>query len=87
MSITNGSIVEKNAFVQDFLMSTACIIVAGPTASGKSSLALHLAQMFKMPIVCADSLQLYQGLPLLTAQPSAKDHIKTLTCFMSIFYK
>lgn len=50
------------------------IIIAGPTASGKSVLALRLARQLKAIIINADSLQLYQGLPLLTACPTATDY-------------
>lgn len=48
-------------------------VIAGPTASGKSALALKLAQEKNGVIINADSLQLYDALPLLTAQPSADD--------------
>jgi tRNA dimethylallyltransferase len=48
-------------------------IIAGPTASGKSAYALDIAQKLDGVIINADSLQLYNGLPLLTAQPSADD--------------
>ncbi len=43
--------------------------VVGPTASGKSALALHLAERFEGTIVNADALQVYRELPILTAQP------------------
>lgn len=48
-------------------------VIAGPTASGKSAYALDLAQKLNGVIINADSLQLYDGLPTLTAQPSADD--------------
>lgn len=48
-------------------------IIAGPTASGKSAYALDIAQKLDGVIINADSLQLYNGLPTLTAQPSADD--------------
>ena len=48
-------------------------IIAGPTASGKSAHALTLAQEIGGAIINADSLQLYNGLPMLTAQPSIED--------------
>lgn len=48
-------------------------IIAGPTASGKSAYALDLAKKLDGVIINADSLQLYNGLSLLTAQPSADD--------------
>ena len=48
-------------------------VIGGPTASGKSAHALTLAQKIGGVIINADSLQLYNGLPMLTAQPSAED--------------
>jgi tRNA dimethylallyltransferase len=42
----------------------------GPTASGKSALALRLASALRAEIVCCDALQIRQGLPLLTAKQS-----------------
>lgn len=48
-------------------------IIAGPTASGKSGLALGLGQAVAGELINADSMQVYAGLPLLTAQPSAED--------------
>jgi tRNA dimethylallyltransferase len=49
------------------------ILVAGPTASGKSALALDLARKIRGAIINADAMQIYEGLPILTAQPSAKE--------------
>ena len=48
-------------------------LIAGPTASGKSALALRLAQSLGGEIVNADSMQLYADLRLLTARPSAEE--------------
>jgi len=45
------------------------IIIAGPTASGKSALALELAAALGGTIINADSQQIYCDLPILTAQP------------------
>jgi tRNA dimethylallyltransferase len=47
------------------------IIVAGPTASGKSALALGLAEAYGGTIVNADALQVYRDLRILTARPDA----------------
>lgn len=47
------------------------ILVAGPTASGKSALAAHLARKFEATVVNADSMQVYAGPAILTAQPDA----------------
>lgn len=49
------------------------LVIGGPTASGKSGLALSLAGKTGGVVINADSMQLYQGLPLLTAQPSRED--------------
>ena len=47
------------------------IVIAGPTASGKSALALELAAAFDGTIINADSQQIYRDLAVLSAQPDA----------------
>ncbi len=49
------------------------LILAGPTAVGKSSLALKLAQKLKTDIISADSAQVYRGLDIGTAKPSLEE--------------
>jgi tRNA dimethylallyltransferase len=49
------------------------LLIAGPTASGKSALALALAERFDAEIVGADSRQIYRGMPIGTAAPSASE--------------
>ncbi|MBL6948917.1 MAG: tRNA (adenosine(37)-N6)-dimethylallyltransferase MiaA [Rhodospirillales bacterium] len=49
------------------------LLIAGPTASGKSALAMDLAETFDGVVINADSMQVYQDLRLLTARPSADD--------------
>ena len=49
------------------------ILIAGPTASGKSALALALAQQIGGVIVNADSAQIYRDLPVLSAAPSDEE--------------
>lgn len=49
------------------------IVIGGPTASGKSALALAIARELKGRIINADSMQVYRDLPILTAQPSATE--------------
>lgn len=49
------------------------LILAGPTASGKSTLGLLLAQKWNGEIVNADAFQLYEGLDICTAKPSPAD--------------
>ncbi len=45
------------------------IVVVGPTASGKSNLALKIALEFKGEIICADSRTIYRGMDIGTAKP------------------
>lgn len=49
------------------------VIVAGPTASGKSALALDLAEALDGVIINADSMQVYKNTPVISACPSAAD--------------
>lgn len=49
------------------------VIVAGPTASGKSALALAVADEFGGVIINADSMQVYRDLAVLTARPDAAE--------------
>ena len=49
---------------------TKILIICGPTASGKSELALRLAHALDAEIVNADSMQVYRGLDIGTAKPS-----------------
>ena len=49
------------------------IVVAGPTASGKSGLAMDLAERLEGTIINADSMQVYRDLQILTARPSQAD--------------
>jgi tRNA dimethylallyltransferase len=50
-----------------------CIIVAGPTASGKTALAIRLAQTFKTAIVSADSRQCYREMRIGVARPTPEE--------------
>ncbi len=52
---------------------TKIILIAGPTASGKSALALEIARREDGIIINADAMQVYSGLPILTAQPTAEE--------------
>src|SRR5207248_1173663 len=49
------------------------VLIAGPTAAGKSALALALARRLGGTVVNADSMQVYGDLRTLTARPSAAD--------------
>jgi len=52
------------------------VLIAGPTASGKSALALRLAEKLGGVIVNADSMQVYRDLRVLTARPSPDDEAR-----------
>lgn len=51
----------------------AVVAVVGPTAGGKSALAVALAKQFDGEIVSADSMQVYRGMPIATAQPTVDE--------------
>lgn len=54
-------------------MSGPVVVIAGPTASGKSALAVQLALAFNGEIVSADSMQIYCGMDVGTAKPTAEE--------------
>ena len=54
-------------------MAQTVYIVCGPTAGGKSAKAMEMAATMDGVIINCDSLQIYDGLPILTAQPTQKD--------------
>ena len=53
--------------------SNKVILLAGPTASGKSKLAIKLAKHFNGEIINADSMQVYNEISILTSKPSLED--------------
>lgn len=52
------------------------ILIAGPTASGKSALALNLAERLRGLVINADSMQVYRDLRVLTARPTDADEAR-----------
>jgi tRNA dimethylallyltransferase len=52
------------------------ILIAGPTASGKSALALALAERLGGTVINADSMQVYRELAILTARPTREDEAR-----------
>ncbi len=54
-------------------MTKTCIVIVGPTAVGKTTLAIRLAQHFKTEIISADSRQCFQELNIGVAKPSAAE--------------
>ena len=55
---------------------SAVILIAGPTASGKSALALALAEKLGGTIINADSMQVYRDLRLITARPTGEEEAR-----------
>ncbi|HJV34669.1 tRNA (adenosine(37)-N6)-dimethylallyltransferase MiaA [Geomonas sp.] len=55
---------------------TKLLVIVGPTASGKSELALRLAEEIDGEIVNADSMQVYRGMDIGTAKPSAEERAR-----------
>ena len=49
------------------------LVIAGPTASGKTSLAIDLALALNSEVVSADSMQVYSGMEIATAKPSMEE--------------
>lgn len=62
----------------DNVLKIPLICIVGPTASGKTSLAIEIAKHYDCEIVSADSMQIYKGMDIATAKPtlSEQDGIK-----------
>ena len=52
---------------------TKLIVVAGPTASGKTALAVQIAKAVGGSVICADSMQVYKGMSIATAAPAKQE--------------
>ena len=57
-------------------LNARAILIAGPTASGKSGLALRLAEQLGGVVINADSMQVYRELRILTARPTPEDETR-----------
>ena len=55
---------------------TPCLLIAGPTAAGKTALALAAAERLDGEIINADSMQIYDGLRVITARPDADEEAR-----------
>ena len=58
------------------MTTVSAVLIAGPTASGKSALALEVAESLGGVIVNADSMQVYRDLRVITARPTADDEAR-----------
>ncbi|MBL8823496.1 MAG: tRNA (adenosine(37)-N6)-dimethylallyltransferase MiaA [Planctomycetia bacterium] len=57
----------------DITLFECCLILTGPTASGKSAVALQLAKTFQTEIISMDSMTIYRGMDIGTAKPSEQE--------------
>jgi tRNA dimethylallyltransferase len=62
------------------------VVIAGPTAGGKSALALELAGLFKAEIINADSMQVYRYLDIGTAKPTQEERKSVPHHLIDILY-
>jgi len=60
------------------MTTVRAVLIAGPTASGKSALALELAEQFGGIIVNADSMQVYRDLRIITARPTPEEEKRAM---------
>ena len=58
------------------MLNYSSILISGPTASGKSQLAMRLAKKYGGVIINADAMQIYNTLSIITARPSSKSQDK-----------
>lgn len=63
----------KKADERPQINDDSVIVIAGPTGSGKSALALAWAERYQGVVINADSMQLYADLAIVTARPNAAD--------------
>ncbi len=49
------------------------IVITGPTASGKSALAVEVARRLDADVISADSRQIYRDIPIVTAAPTVEE--------------
>jgi tRNA dimethylallyltransferase len=70
--------------INHFINNKMMIVIAGPTASGKTSLALSLSGLLPIEIISADSRQIYKHLDIGTAKPSKEELSRVKHHFIDI---
>src|SRR5438876_522003 len=70
------SVATRDMQVNSHHESSKAVLIAGPTASGKSALALELAKKTGGAIINADSMQVYRDLRVITARPTHEEEAK-----------
>ena len=54
-------------------MKKRAVVIVGPTASGKTSLGVYVAEKFNGEVISADSMQIYKGMAISTAKPTPEE--------------
>ncbi len=62
------------------------IVIVGPTASGKTTLAIEIAKKFNGEIICADSRTIYKGMDIGTAKPTSKEQQQIKHYILDVVY-
>ena len=73
---TRGISIDANPHYVKTVSKSDVILIAGPTASGKSALALALAEKLGGTIINADSMQVYRDLRIITARPTPDEEAR-----------
>lgn len=75
-----------DSLIADFIPNEySVMIIGGPTASGKSALALEAAMRYDGKVINADAMQVYQKIPIITAVPTADDKSKAVHLLYEIY--
>ena len=67
-------------------LASDCIILTGPTASGKTSLGIHLARRLNADILSADSVAVYRGLDIGSAKPTLQEQAESPHHLLSLIH-
>jgi len=73
------------ALVAPAVRESPLVVIAGPTASGKTALALALAEEFRGEIVSCDSVAVYRGMEIGTAKPTLEERARVPHHLIDIF--
>ena len=76
ISLACGILIRAKTHYVNPVSEPKIILIAGPTASGKSALALALAEKLGGTIINADSMQVYRDLRIITARPTPEDEVR-----------
>ena len=75
---------ENEALVQQCVEQRRVLAIMGPTASGKSALAMALAEQLPIELVSVDSALIYEGMDIGTAKPTEQERVQVVHHLMDI---